>query len=73
MQEFLDSDLAQAGGYTTIGGYISLTVMEWITHMTFDNVLQSAMGIGGLIFLGYKIANARLDRRIKKKQLKDED
>jgi len=73
MQEFLDSDLAQAGGWTSIGGYISFTIMEWITHMSFDGTMKVVMGIGGLIFLGYKIANARLDRKIKKKQLEDKD
>ena len=70
MQEVLDSDIAQAGGYVTLAGSVTLALMEWIAHMSINDVLQGVMAVGGIIFLYYKIANARLDKKLKKEELK---
>jgi hypothetical protein len=70
--DLLDSDLAQAGGWTTVAGSVVLSIMEWIGHLTVNDVLQGILLVGSVIFLYYKILNARLDSKIKKKQLKDD-
>lgn len=78
MYTFLDSDLAQAGGYTVTIGAIALKVIDFFSQYNINDYAQGAMALGGFIFLCYKIANARVDRRnklldeqIKKKQLED--
>ena len=73
MQEFVDNDLAQAGGWTTVGGSIFLTVMDWLGTMTVNDFLQGVMLVGSIIFLAYKILNSRLDAKIKRKQLESEN
>jgi hypothetical protein len=70
--DILDSDLAQAGGWTTVVGTVLLNIMEWIGHLTVNDVLQGMLLVGSVIFLYYKILNARLDSKIKKKQLNDD-
>jgi hypothetical protein len=70
--DLLDSDLAQAGGWTTVAGSVFLSIMEWIGHLTVNDALQGILLVGSVIFLYYKILNARLDSKIKKKQLKDD-
>ena len=55
MQEALDSDLAQAGGYATLASSAMMAILEWVAHMSINDVLQGVMAIGGLIFLFYKI------------------
>jgi hypothetical protein len=69
--EVLDSDLAQAGGWSTVVGSVFLTIMEWLGELTVNDILQGILLIGSIIFLWYKIVNARLDARIKRKELKD--
>lgn len=66
MHEFLDSDLAQAGGITVTAGAVVLPVIEWLSQLEIHDFFQGAMALGGAIFLCYKIANIRVDIRIKK-------
>jgi hypothetical protein len=71
--EVLDNDLAQAGGWTTVVGTFFLWVLEWLAELTVNDFLQGVMLIGSIIFLWYKIVNARLDAKLKRKVLKDEE
>ena len=78
MNEILESDLAQAGGYTVTAGAVLLQLIDWLSTLEIHDYAQAAMATGGFIFLCFKIANARIDRRnkllderIKKRKLED--
>ena len=73
MDQYLDSDIAQAGGWTTVVGSLFLTIMEWFGEMTVNDFLQGILLVGSIVFLWYKILNSRLDAKLKKKQLKDSE
>jgi hypothetical protein len=70
--DVLDSDLAQAGGWSTVAGSVFLWVMELLGNMSVNDVLQGILLVGSIVFLYYKMLNARLDSKIKKKQLNDD-
>jgi hypothetical protein len=72
MDNVLDSDLAQAGGYLTWVSTITMTLLEWVGTLEINDVLQALTALGSLLFLYYKIQNLRLDKKIKEKELKDE-
>ena len=72
MDNVLDSDLAQAGGYLTWVSTIAMTLLEWVGTLEINDVLQALTALGSLLFLYYKIQNLRLDKKIKEKELKDE-
>lgn len=72
MDNVLDSDLAQAGGYLTWVSTIAMTLLEWAGSLEINDVLQGLTALGSLLFLYYKIQNLRLDKKIKEKELKDE-
>ena len=71
MDNVLDSDLAQAGGYLTWVSTITMTLLEWVGTLEINDVLQGLTALGSLLFLYYKIQNLRLDKKIKEKELKD--
>jgi len=73
MDQYLDSDIAQAGGWTTVVGSLFLTIMEWFGEMTVNDFLQGILLVGSIIFLWYKILNSKLDAKLKRKQLKDSE
>lgn len=66
MNEFLDSDVAQAGGWISLVSSIALTLIEWVTKLPVNDSLQAVMLIGSIIFLYYKIKHSVLDFKIKK-------
>ena len=71
MDNVLDSDLAQAGGYLTWVSTIAMAILEWVGTLEINDVLQALTAFGSLLFLYYKIQNLRLDKKIKEKELKD--
>ena len=71
MDNVLDSDLAQAGGYLTWVSTIAMATLEWVGTLEINDVLQAFTAFGSLLFLYYKIQNLRLDKKIKEKELKD--
>lgn len=73
MSEFLDSNVAQTGGYLTVLSSFSLWIVEELSQYEIHDFFQGAMAFGGAIFLFYKIANIRIDYKLKKKLLKDDD
>ena len=73
MEQFLDSNAAQAGGWTTVASSIFLTVLEWMGEMTVNDVLQGILLVGSIVFLWYKILNSRLDAKLKRQELKEKE
>jgi hypothetical protein len=73
MQGLLETDIAQAGGWTTVAGSLFLFIMEQLADLTVNDFLQGLMLVGSIIFLFYKIKNSRLDAKLKKKQLDKEE
>lgn len=69
MDGYLETDIAQAGGWTTVGGSLFLFIMEQLADLTVNDFLQGLMLLGSIVFLFYKIKNARLDAKLKKKEL----
>lgn len=72
MDNVLESDVAQAGGYLTWISTITMAVLEWVGTLEVNDVLQGFTALGSLIFLYYKIQNLRLDKKLKEKDLKDD-
>jgi hypothetical protein len=70
MDDILDSDLAQAGGYLTWISTITMTLLEWASSLEVNDILQALTALGSLLFLYYKVQNLRLDKKIKEKELK---
>jgi hypothetical protein len=70
MDHILDNDAAQAGGWLTVGGSILMTVVEFF-GVSINDVLQGIVSVGGIVFLWYKIKNARLDSKLKKRKLEE--
>jgi len=69
MNEVLNSDIAQAGGWTTVYLSIGLTVLEWLGETTVNDILQGVLLLGSIVFLWFKIKNSRLDAKIKQREL----
>ena len=67
MNQFLDSDIAQAGGWTTVALSIMLSFVDWICELPVNDILQSVASFGAIIFLWYKIRMIRLEYKIKKR------
>jgi len=72
MNNILDSEMGQVSGWVTLLTAGLSGVIELVSQLKVDDTLQILLSIGGLIFLFYKIKNARLDLRIKKKQLNND-
>lgn len=70
MTTILDSDLAQAGGYTTVGISLFINILDWMTKLEVTDALQWISAALASVFLIYKIYNAHLDAKIKRRQLK---
>ena len=71
MSEFLNSEVAQTGGWLTVSASIGLTFVEWLRLIPVNDILQGVMLVGSIVFLYYKIKNARLDAKIKKQKILD--
>ena len=74
----LSSDLAQAGGWTTVAGSAVMAIVEWFSTITINDFLQGIMLVGSLIFLYYKIQsqklnvqNQKMDMEIKRKTFEE--
>lgn len=68
----MDSDLAQAGGWSAVVSSIMMSMMEWAVGLTVNDVLQGFMYAGSALFLYYKIVNSRLDAKMKRNALKED-
>lgn len=72
MHDILDSEIAQTGGYLTVLGGFGLWIIDELGKYEINDYFQSAMALGGAIFLFYKIANIRIDYKLKKQMLKED-
>jgi hypothetical protein len=80
MDNLLDSEPMQIGGWTTVGLTISTTIVEWISTVTVNDVLQGVLALLGILFLSYRVLTQRiilrnelLDEQLKKKQLEEKE
>ena len=69
MHELLDSELLQASGWTSVSLSIYFTLINLISELPVNEILQFCVTLGGFVFLIYKIQIARLTKR----KLKDEE
>jgi len=65
----LNNPIADYLGGTTFIASISLYSMEWFNLININDVLTTISLVGGLFWLFYKIKNARLDSKLKQKEL----
>jgi hypothetical protein len=70
MTSVLDSELAQAGGYTTVGLSLFINILDWVTKLEVSDALQGISAALASVFLLYKIYNSHLDAKLKRRQLK---
>jgi hypothetical protein len=80
MDNILNSEPMQAGGWTTVSLSISTVLIEWISSITINDALQGILAILGGLFLLYRLLTQRvilrnelLDEKLKKKALEEED
>jgi len=65
----LNTPIADYLGGTTFIASISLYSMEWFNLVNINDILTTVSLLGGLFWLFYKIKNARLDSKLKQKEL----
>lgn len=71
MESLLNSEGAQAGGWTTFTLAATTWLLEILTHVTINDIFQYILSAGGIIFIFYKIKSQRLDVKIKQQTLKE--
>jgi len=67
----LNTEPANAMGWTTVFSTIFMWFLEKIEHLSINDTLQFFVTLGGLIFIVFKIWSQALDVKIKKRDLKD--
>lgn len=72
MDNLLESTGVQAGGYTVTVSAVGLWLIEWFSQFPVDFALKVGMGIGGMLFVYYKVASQRLQKKINQ-QIFDEN
>lgn len=77
MDDVLNSEAAQYGGWMAVAGAFVSNLVEWLGKIPVNDVLQILLSVGGLIFILYKsytqhlmAKNEKLDNEIKQEQLK---
>lgn len=66
------NEVAEVGGiFSALSGF-GMCVIELVSTYTFNEYIQGLLTIGGVVYLFYKISNARLDVKLKKKVLEDD-
>ena len=68
MQNLLDNEIAQTGGWFTVALSLSLSLIDWICQFPVNDILQSVASFGAIVFLWYKIRMIRLELKIKKRE-----
>lgn len=64
-------DTLNVGGSLTIVAAFTTCIIELLSQYTFNEYMQGFLTFGAIIFLFYKIKNARLDSKLKEKILKE--
>ena len=63
---FLQSDTAEALGYTFTGVSITTVIAEYLGHFQLNEVLKAIMFLGTIAFTMFKAYNSYLDARGKR-------
>ena len=69
----MDSDIAQASGWSAVITSIMVSIMDWASDLSINEILQGFMYFGSSLFLYYKIVGQRLDVKIKRKIIKEDE
>lgn len=72
MERMGQGDVAEVGGLLSAVSGFGMCFVELVTTYTFNQYIQAILTVGGVVYLFYKIVNARLDVKLKKKVLEDE-
>ena len=69
----LDTQEASIGGVLTLATTGLIQIYEWITMENINDFIELGLALGGAVFLYYKINGQRLDNKIKRQKLKDNE
>ena len=69
----MDNDIAQASGWSAVITSIMISIMDWASDLSINEILQGFMYFGSSLFLYYKIVGQRLDVKIKRKIIKEDE
>lgn len=72
MNDLLNNPPANGLGWISVFSTVFMWFLEKVEHLTVNDTIQFFVGIGGLVFIIFKIVSQILDIKIKKKQLRDE-
>lgn len=66
------NEVAEVGGiFSALSGF-GMCIIELVSTYSFNEYIQGLLTVGGVVYLFYKIKNARLDAKLKSKVLQDE-
>ncbi len=65
----LNNPIADYLGGVTFIASISLKSIEWFNLANINDLLTTVSIVGGLVWMVFKIKNARLDSKLKQKEL----
>lgn len=64
-------ETVEVGGSVTIIAAFATCIIELLSQYTFNDYAQGVLTLGGIVFLFYKIKNAKLDAKLKQRILKE--
>ena len=64
--------VSEIGGATTLIGAVTLNLYEMISGVSLNSLFVIATSIGGLVYLGYKIATQRKESKLKDLEIEKE-
>jgi hypothetical protein len=67
MNRLIDNPILDSLGFATVISTALIGIGEHFAHLNFNDVVQAVIGVGGIIFLFYKIKNSRIDYKVKKR------
>ena len=70
LERMFENEYVNIGGTLTITAAFLSSIIEWLSGYSFNDYVQGVLTIGGVVFLFYKIKMARIDIKIKERELK---
>lgn len=67
MERLINNPIVDSLGLATIISTALIGIGEHFGSLNFNDIVQGFIGVGGVIFLFYKIKNSRLDYKVKKR------
>ena len=67
MDRIFNNPVTDSLGFITVISSVTMSSVEMLSAMNINDTIQSLIGIGGLVFLFFKIKNSRIDYKIKKR------